>query len=871
MANPLTGDFPASFQISGATINRLLASMHQNNWQDDWTPSLPHTVRLRVGDDQPIDGIKGLVEAQLGVPRIALRHGSTDRFGLEVGVRAHFEPDVDSEPLADFIHGTVNAEYRLSGPDPSWPGWGKVGSGDYLVVRVVEGSVGFRGTAANGWGGLDFQPDPESVVPLVTNQIAHVLATRLQAAPMPAGSQFRPGALRSLTSAVTGPVPLGADGGGEIASLDNEWLGGRDVGIALSREFVMAAVDAALAPLRGLTATVEVDLGLTSTVYRVSISATTPEWAGLGDHATITLRVSGSATTSFSLAPNVRFSVVQRVDLRLDPGGATLALAAGEPEVTADAGGHPAAGVIEDVVESTVKAQVRAHVGALTSSATGFAGFPGRDPLGAGLRALDRFASVHLDEATFGPDGIAVRGRAKVSPRKSPVVEFVPTADRTAFTALATWVPGGEVRRLHWTWMWERPPESAGEETEARYADRFLLRGPVQAETIKVPGSDDGVLIPSGPIHLVAYAPLPGLDGKGGVALSADALVVDERTGELVRIETDARAIGFGGYTFPWELPPGVGDVYWTERPPFDQDLHDLSHGILRRPTRTVSPRSTNTLIVTQRRGLTLETLATLEHGLTNHGRLDAGLLTVTALGQGESSTLDGPVLTELERLERELTTPFLAAEAVGSALWDGLAVTGETAEPSWRLISPGGSVAWMHDGPLEAGELAVVLDGALRPCPPPVPEMVSGGPAPGLRLWEAVTDVDTGPDGARHPSPPMGRHGDGPAVAVFVDGRSDASIEQLKRLQERGLEVRGRAAVAVFVNGDLEETRALNARLGQTVDAIPDPGGAIADRLGVRGWPTTVTLDEHGAVVESWVGVDAAPLDAPRPGEPAA
>lgn len=869
MANPLTGDFPASFQVSGGTINRLLASMHQNNWEDDWTPSLPHALRLRVGDDQAIDGIKGLVEAQIGVPRIGLHHGSTDRFGLEVGVRASFEPDVDSEPLADFIHGTVTAEHRLSGPDPSWPGWGKVGSGDYLIVQVVEGSVGFRGTAATGWGGeFDFQPDPETVIPLVTNQIAHVLATRLQAAPIPAGSQFRPGALRSLTSAVTGPVALGADGGGQIASLDTEWLAGRDVGVALSREFVMAAVDASLAPLRGLTGTVEVDLGLTSTVYRLSISAATAEWAGLGDHATITLRVTGSATTNFSLAPDVRFTVAQGVDLRLDPSGASLALAAGEPGVTADAGGHPAAGVVEDMVERTVKSQVRGQVGAaLASAASGLAGFPGRDSLGAGLRALDRFAAVHFDAATFDADGIAVRGTAKVSPRKKPVVKFGPTADRTAFTALATWVPGGEVERLHWSWFWERPPESADDQTEACYADRFLLKGRVQAEAIKFPDPD--VLIPPPPIHVISYAPLPGLDGTGGVLLSVRALVVDERSGDLVRIETPAEQIGFGGYTFPWELPPGVGDVYWTNA--FRHDLHDPFHGVLRRATSTVSPRSTNTLIVTQRRGLTLETLETLERGLTGHGRPDAGLLTVTAFGEGEASTLEEPVVTELGRLERELTTPVVAAETVGSALWDGLAVTGETAEPSWRLISPGGSVAWMHDGPLEAGELTAVLEGALRPCPPPAPEMSSGGPAAGLRLWEAVTEVEAGPDGARQPPPPMGRHGDGPAVAVFVDGRSDASLEQLKRLQERGPEVRGRAGVAVFVNGDLEEIRALNARLGETVDAIPDPGGAIADRLGVRAWPTTVTLDEGGAVVESWVGVDSAPLDAPRPGNPTA
>ena len=32
MANPLTGDFEAVLQVSGGTINRLLASMHQNDF-----------------------------------------------------------------------------------------------------------------------------------------------------------------------------------------------------------------------------------------------------------------------------------------------------------------------------------------------------------------------------------------------------------------------------------------------------------------------------------------------------------------------------------------------------------------------------------------------------------------------------------------------------------------------------------------------------------------------------------------------------------------------------------------------------------------------------------------------------------------------
>ena len=52
MSNPLTGDFDAILQVSGSTVNRLLASMHQNAFTNRNLPSFPHTVQIRIGDDR---------------------------------------------------------------------------------------------------------------------------------------------------------------------------------------------------------------------------------------------------------------------------------------------------------------------------------------------------------------------------------------------------------------------------------------------------------------------------------------------------------------------------------------------------------------------------------------------------------------------------------------------------------------------------------------------------------------------------------------------------------------------------------------------------------------------------------------------------
>src|SRR4051812_43810583 len=123
MPNPLTGDFDAVLQVSGGTVNRLVASMHQNAFADASKPSLPHVSWFRIGNHDQPQGERGSVAAQISVPHITLIDGATDRFQLEVGVRARYRADPGSTPLADIIHGTVRASYYFQEIDPSCWGW----------------------------------------------------------------------------------------------------------------------------------------------------------------------------------------------------------------------------------------------------------------------------------------------------------------------------------------------------------------------------------------------------------------------------------------------------------------------------------------------------------------------------------------------------------------------------------------------------------------------------------------------------------------------------------------------------------------------------------------------------------------------------
>src|SRR5436190_11332864 len=163
MAGLLTGDYEAVLQVSEATVDRLLASMHQNDRANPDTPTFPHSIGVRLGDAGMVDGVRGMAWGQIGVPRIHLIDGATDRFWLEVGVRLRYVPDADTTPLPEFIQGTVRAQYALEDIDPSCRGWRHLAA-DYLWLRVVEDTVSFEGDAFDDSTLLAIHPpDPATV------------------------------------------------------------------------------------------------------------------------------------------------------------------------------------------------------------------------------------------------------------------------------------------------------------------------------------------------------------------------------------------------------------------------------------------------------------------------------------------------------------------------------------------------------------------------------------------------------------------------------------------------------------------------------------------------------------------------------------
>src|SRR5882672_6500233 len=126
MSNTLTGDFDAVLQISGGTLRRVIAGLHQNAFGDPRKPSTPHVVYFRLQSDPGLQAEHGSVAAQIGVPYLHLIDGATGRFRVEMGIRAQYRADPGSAPLADIIHGTVWADYQIQDIDPDCWGWQKL-------------------------------------------------------------------------------------------------------------------------------------------------------------------------------------------------------------------------------------------------------------------------------------------------------------------------------------------------------------------------------------------------------------------------------------------------------------------------------------------------------------------------------------------------------------------------------------------------------------------------------------------------------------------------------------------------------------------------------------------------------------------------
>jgi hypothetical protein len=872
MANPLTGEFEAVLQISGSTINRLLATLHENAHTNPKLPSFPHSAQMRLGDDHALEGVRGLAHVQIAVPRVTLIHGVTDRFQLEVGVRAWFQPDPGTGPMPAFIHGTVFAQYQVQDIDPTCRGWSKTAA-DFLWIRVIRDSVRFEGTARDDAGIVgvllgDAAAEAAAAaaaaanVARVTRQTARLLARRFQATPHPVSKRFRRGSMRSLNSsdgsAVALPVGLSGEPAGNIHSIDNVLLRGQDLAVAVNIGYIMGLTGAMLAAVKNfsLNVSVHISTGRFSpfpdfdTVYQVGVHPPSVVWEPHGNFGLFKVKVDGWANTR-SVAANASFEIKQSIMLDFDAGTGHLRLTTPWPAHVVVTSSGLGSGFVADAVSSQVTKSIGPMIqSACTSAQPALDAMTTRTlELSQQLQTLDAQAAVSIDQGEFLQNGIILRGSISLTPHDGIVIKTAKTAYEDAHTALQSWIPGGRIDRFEWTWSWF----GSGETGRANLTDRFLLRRP-RGFAGRWGLSDNAML-------------LPGLDGFGSVCLKITGVQVDATTGDFVTVTSSKQCKRFG-----FVMSTAFADrkrLYLHDMPELSKDvpfpqLAELA--LVALPRTRDAAGSANTLVLLVGENLDDHIIQTLARGVTACRRFDAGLSLLVLFREGLLQKGGSALVAELEDLRQKLQIATVVNEDVQGGWSRALGLCRGSQALGWALISPSGDRAWTHEGHLESAALAGALDMHLKRSA----EVRSVDIQMGIELGTVISPRDIFGSYAdaiddlnepRCPPSPLGRLGLSETRVTFVHAASAASHAHLRRLtaqlesretdDERPLPV----VVAVFDGASESKVRALQAQWGLDIVAVADPQGRVSDRFGVGVWPTTVKLDKAGVVFDIQTG----------------
>jgi hypothetical protein len=453
------------------------------------------------------------------------------------------------------------------------------------------------------------------------------------------------------------------------------------------------------------------------------------------------------------------------------------------------------------------------------------------------LKTLDGpTADAHFTSARFVDVGVILDGRVTLASRNRPVIQFQASDDNNSFVAFSSSAPGGWIEGYNWSWQFDARPEESH-----TVRDRYVLSRPTKAPR-------PGIAPPSysrwgKPILADDKKPLPGLDGTGRMCVEIFGFQVDRITGQHRPFRV--RACKRWGYPLSISTAARGSKLWGALRSSAGDGARPREIGIIDLGGAQVDPAAGNSMLFYRGGRFDRQLAEILAAGLEASERTDAGL-TILALVDEDAALEGGAELArEVAELSNRIGAHVEVVEDVSRSWTQRLSIPPD--EPAFRLIAPNGGFAWFHDGQITPEELGHALNQHLTPSPPPYPRAI------GTHLEEAgyVPSNLLGGYRARHNCPPrplLPPAGIRVAI-VFAKAISRPSEQQLA-IASQVLEQHGdeRLELVVVVDGDESETQEL-AQKYPRFEVIRDPDGNIADRVGVRIWPTVVAIDEGGIV----------------------
>jgi peroxiredoxin len=857
MANPLTGDYEAVFEIAIQQINGLLGTLHQSGAIPGATLQTPHSTTGRIDDRviPPADGgfedwvigfqqagpgrgirdiqtqlaatvppgaaqmltdafaalragwgnlppppgtVRGTFKLQASNVTITVPVGSSSEITVNAGIRAAYYPDSSTTILPEPIHGDVQAAFEVSTIQS--------GAGTRLLITPSSQDATIQFTAAPGSGLSAADQNTLSV------QVRDVLRQGLTLLPVDLPADFPFTLFKGLGSGSSQVIalPFQLSGAGPPASgvqpLSQSFIDSSGFAVAVSKDYASSLID--LSAVRQainnytLTITLTGPFGISDSVtYHFSFTSGPALIFQTGG-----IEISGavSATGNKWWAPNGWVTFKQLVTLALDsPTQAITPAAIGDPNV------DQSWFIPHDFAVSVVKSQIQNALDANKQAVRG-AFDNARAMLVRGVDTFDQYGGVYYTSVEITADGVIVRGDIHSVPRSTVVVDIGET--NQSFTAFESWIPAGRIDRFIWSWVeYSRFNLWRGVEKSFTDEHRFIFPKPAAATQLsqiclRIEGTQ---ILPGGQEVSIAGGTTCGFN-LGGIEPAIDA------------------PSWWGPVTLPiWR--PNLTDSMVLRNA-------IAAHVNVQENVPVNAPLARNVLVYFA----DWETKAPLDslNGALPEVRNSTALMVIVVLSAGafDASLRDLESRLDLSGEPRVLMQ-FTEDDESG---WTRMFAV--TKRPSAYLINARREFVWKHEGALDPAQLAAAINQRLVATSEPrfLPlrlAVAQGGPAP-----DALFETDGRDQYALHRF--RGRE----VLLNFWQSWSAPCLTELGRLQRLYEAGKGTPFIVAFHGGNNRDALAeIRRRLGLSFALVQDSQQRIARQYGVRCWPTTILVDAGG------------------------
>ena len=407
--------------------------------------------------------------------------------------------------------------------------------------------------------------------------------------------------------------------------------------------------------------------------------------------------------------------------------------------------------------------------------------------------------------------------------RRAPVVAIAEAEHGTAFTGFQSWIPGGSLERLIWSWVEYSGPIPtvwSGVTKTLTDAHRFILPKPAAAQSLS------SICLRIEGTQTAANGNLVNV--VGGTMCSVSA-----------RTEVMEAPSWWGPVTVPMWLPDSAADAV----------LSDVIAGhVSLQSNAPLAKDVTNNTLVYFADWKADKPLEPLLRAFKQMRRKSASLIVIVVLPAGAFNGKRREVEAKLGSSEGFPALLLPTEDSEGG--WTKTFAVAKT--PAVHLINARRKFVWKHEGDVHPDAMAAALDEHLVAAPAPRPHPLRLTLAPGERAPD-VSFVDiSGEQFALRRL--QGRD----ILLNFCQPWSAPCLKELQRLQALSKQAgeKGPFIVALFGSKDAKAIEEIRKQYGLSFPLVQDAEQLVARKYGVRCWPTTVSINADGCVGHVQFGI---------------